>query len=268
MTRRFTPHFLAISVLMLLSQNASAFDWSMTEIHYQHGRLHAPSFSALGSGRAVTDIVTLQHADGWKYGDNFFFMDIINDNRRDRFNDSDFYGELYLDLSLSKISGTNIGYGWLKDVGVLMGFNGGANSKIFKFLPGMRLAWKIPGFTFLNTDFTAYIDHSAGLAGGGSPSQTDSWMVDVNGAYPLTILGQKFEIIGHMEYIDGRQNELGKDVAEWFLAQPQFRYDLGYGLLGKPNHLYVGTEWQVWIHKAGDKKTYENVPQALAVWRF
>ena len=267
MYKHLIPLFLAL-ILWFPCERLYAFDWSNTEVHYQHGKLETPSFAARGRARSVTDIVTLQHADGWKYGDNFFFMDIINDNRRDRFNDSDFYGELYLDLSLSKISGTNIGYGWLKDVGVLMGFNGGANSKIFKYLPGMRLAWDIPGFVFLNTDFTAYIDSSAGLAGGGSPSQTDSWMLDINGTYPFTWLSQKFMITGHMEFIEARQNELGGRVAEWFLAQPQFRYDLGYGLMGKADHLYVGTEWQVWIHKQGDKRTYENVPQALVVWRF
>jgi hypothetical protein len=247
---------------------ASAFDWSMTEVHYQHGDLQTPSFARRGRTRSVTDIVTLQHADGWKYGDNFFFMDILNDARRDGYNESDFYGELYLNGSLSKISGHKIGYGWIKDVGILMGFNGAANSKVFKYLPGLRLAWDIPGFAFLNSDFTAYIDSSSGLAGGGSPSQTDSWMVDINGAYPFTLGKHRFLIIGHMEYIDGRRNELGGEVAEWFLAQPQFRYDLGHTLFGKADHFYVGTEWQVWIHKQGDRKTYENVPQALAVWRF
>lgn len=263
---------LVLSVMLLmgcaLEVQAGPFDWSMTEVHYQHGNLSTPSFARRGRGRSVTDIVTLQHADGWKYGDNFFFMDIINDARRDGYNESDFYGELYLNASLSKISGHHIGYGLIKDVGILMGFNGAANSELFKYLPGLRLAWDIPGFVFLNSDFTAYIDASSGLAGGGGPSQTDSWMLDINGAYPFSLGNHKFLLIGHMEYIDGRRNELGGEVAEWFMAQPQFRYDLGHTLFGKANHLYVGTEWQVWIHKQGDRKTYENVPQALAVWRF
>jgi len=263
---------LILSLMVLLGGGlevqAGLFDWSMTEIHYQHGNLSTPSFARRGRGRSVTDIVTLQHADGWKYGDNFFFMDIINDARRDGYNESDFYGELYLNASLSKISGHRIGYGLIKDVGILMGFNGAANSEVFKYLPGLRLAWDIPGVVFLNSDFTAYIDASSGLAGGGSPSQTDSWMLDINGAYPFSLGNHKFLLIGHMEYIGGRRNELGGEVAEWFMAQPQFRYDLGHTLFGKANHLYVGTEWQVWIHKQGDRKTYENVPQALAVWRF
>lgn len=267
MLKRFITLALAFTAWLPV-QNTHAFDWSNTEIHYQHGKLSTPSFASRGRARSVTDIVTLQHANGWKYGDTFFFMDMLHDSRKDGYNDGDFYGELYFNLSLSKVTGHKIGYGWIKDVGVLMGFNGAANSKVLKYLPGMRLSWNIPGFAFLNTDFTAYIDSSAGLSGGGSPAQTDSWMLDINGIYPFTILSQKFSIAGHMEYIDGRQNELGRDVAEWFLAQPQFRYDLGYGLLKKADHLYVGTEWQVWIHKQGDKRTYENVPQALVVWHF
>ena len=84
-----------------------------------------------------------------------------------------------------------------------------ADADVLKFLPGIRLSWNIPGFAFLNTDFTAYIDANEGVSGGGAPKEDDSFMIDVNWAYPIEIGGQKFSIEGHAEYIDSRDNEFG-----------------------------------------------------------
>ena len=125
-----------------------------------------------------------------------------------------------------------------------------------------------PGFAFLNTDFTAYVDFSAGLSSGGAPAQGDSWMVDVNWIYPFSLGDQNFSIEGHVERIAGRKNELGFTVDDWILGQPQFRWDLGHALGTEANVLYVGIEWQFWINKLGDSATDENAIQALAIWRF
>jgi hypothetical protein len=51
------------------------------------------------------------------------------------------------------------------------------------------------------------------------------------------------------------------------LAQPQFRYDLGKTLVGKPGVLFAGLEYQLWLNKLGDDID-EHVIQALIVWRF
>ena len=139
---------------------------------------------------------------------------------------------------------------------------------MLKFLPGIRLSWNIPGFAFLNTDFTAYIDANEGASSGGAPKESDSFMIDVNWAYPFEIGTQKFSIEGHAEYIHRRENEFGGRVHSWILAQPQFRWDIGNALFGNPDKLFVGTEIQYWNNKLGDSATDEFAVQALVVWRF
>jgi nucleoside-specific outer membrane channel protein Tsx len=259
-------HYLAAVLFVAACGTAVAADWSVNEIHYQRGDLKAPSFA--GGGSSVTDILTVQHASGWGIGDLFFFVDFLDDRQRDGFNDRDYYGELYANFSLGKITGKTFAFGPLKDVGLLAGINRSGDARVLKTLPGVRLSWEAPGFAFLNTDLTAYLDHSDGVAKGGAPAENDSFMLDVNWAYPFTLGQHGFSIEGHAEYIGKRTNEFGAPVSAWLLAQPQLRWDLGRALHGKPNQLFLGIEYQYWRNKLGDKNTSESRPQFLAVWRF
>lgn len=252
--------------LSILAVSAGPLEWQVNELQYQHGRLEAPSFA--GGRNSPTDIVTAQHASGWFFGDLFLFVDFLDDARTDSFNDRDYYGEAYLNFSLGKISGQSMSYGAIKDLGLIAGVNQAGDARIRKWLPGLRLSWDLPGFHFINSDFTAYVDDSRGLREGGAPREGDSFMIDINWAYPFNLNHHRFSIEGHAEYIGARTNELGQSLSHWVLLQPQFRYDLGALLLARPDHLWAGIEWQYWRNKLGDPKTDENALQALVVWRF
>lgn len=246
-------------VLAMHATPAAAAEWSVTEAQLQYGALKNPF-----SGRSVdTTILTLQHASGWKYGDNFFFVDFINDSERDGFNDTDVYAEWYPNFSLGKITGCDLSFGPVKDLGVVAGFNYSADANVQKFLPGIRLAWKMPEDAFLNTDITGYLDIGHG---DGAPPESDSFMVDFNGAFPFSIGGQDFSIEGHIEYIHNRTSSFGT-VRNWVLAQPQFRWDMGKALFNSPKQLFIGIEYQYWRNKLGTDVD-ESVVQALLVWRF
>lgn len=255
-----------IAAASLFIGSAQAAVWSTNEVHYQYGLLKAPTFA--GGAEANTNILTFQHASGWKYVDLFFFVDAINDNQVDGFNDSDVYGELYLAGGIGKLLGRDSGFGPFKDIGWVLGYNYGHDAKVRKYLPGVRLYWDVPGFAFLNTDVTAYIDDNQGVAAGGAPRETDSYMVDVSWAYPIKIGNQNFSIEGHAEYVNGRTNEFGAPVANWVLVQPQFRWDAGKAFWGKEDQFYLGVEYQHWVNKLGDENTDESTAQFLAVWRF
>jgi len=251
------------AVALIATIPAQAADWSNTELNLQYGSLDTPFTGFIEPGLKEsknTFIITLQHASGWKYGDNFFFFDILlaDEAGVNGFNDRDIYGEWYPYFSFRKIGGKEMGKGALKDVRLITGLNYASQAKVLKFLPGIGLSWNAPGFAFLNTDFTAYIDSSAGVDNGGVPKEDDSWMVDVNWKRPF---GKKFSIEGHVEYIGSRTNEFGGDVSWWVLGQPQFRYYLA-------DNVAIGIEWQFWINKLGDPDTDENAVQALAVWAF
>lgn len=258
LVNRRTKHsfcfYTLISLLFLhFSTAAYCFDWSTSELHYQYGNLNQP----FQQRNAATSIVTFQHASGWRYGDNFLFVDTIMAHGQK----VNFYGEYYGNLSLGKITGKDLAIGPIKDFGVLNGVNWAPNSGMLKYLPGLRLSWDIPGFQFLNSDFTAYIDNSDSKI-----AESDSFMADINGRYPFELLNSKFSIEGHMEYIGERTNQFGL-VRAWFFSQIQLRYDLGNLILAQPEKVYIGTEWQYWKNKFGTS-VEENAFQALLVWRM
>lgn len=248
------------------TDSISFVPWSTTEIQFQYGRLCAPSFA--GGAKAETSILTFQHVSGWKYGDNFFFVDLVDDRVLDGFNDRDVYMEWYTNLSLGKILRREIGCGILADIGIIGGINYAPDANIMKWLPGVRLDWELPGFAYLHSDFTAFIDDNGGTVSGGAPRETDSFMIDLSWDYLFSMGQHDFSIQGHAEFIGNRKNEFGNDVSWWIFAQPQFRYDLGKTILCSPNQLFVGIEWQIWPNKLGDHATNENAVQALVVWRL
>ena len=252
--------FTAAPALLLsgLSPSVHALEWSDTELHLQYGQLDVPSFA--GGGKAKHLITTGQHAHGWKYGDNFVFLDMI-DSRESGFQDFDLYGEWYSNFSLSKIAGRRIGGGLVADIGLVVGVNWADDAKVVKYLPGIRMVLDLNGFAFANLDITAYIDDSKGVASGGAPRESDSFMVDLSFARPFTLGEQDFSIEGHIEYIGSRKNRFGDKVDRWLLAQPQLRWRV-------TERLWMGIEYQYWMNKLGDGATDENTVQALLVWQF
>lgn len=253
---RFGPVLALLSFVLL--QPAYALDWSRTELHLQYGNLAVPTFA--GGGNAYHLIYTLQHASGWKYGDNYFFVDTLDAQNSD-FQDFDVYGEWYANLSLGKITGRKVGVGLVSDVGVILGFNWARKPGVKKYLPGLRLSLDLGGFAFANLDFTAYLDDSEGASSGGAPSEGDSFMIDFNFMRPFKIGKENFSIEGHAEYIGGRKNEFGGTVESWVLAQPQLRWNAH-------ERFSLGIEYQFWMNKLGDGDTDENAVQALLVWKF
>ena len=273
----------ALLVFLCCGMQASAADWSTTELQYQYGNLKKP-FQGGGSDANTggTRVLTFQHASGWKYGDTFFFIDYDDYGHTDYEKEnglsetSEFYGELYPNFSLGKISGRDLSFGLVKDIGFLAGFNFAPEVDTFYWLPGIRLSLDLPGFAFANLDTMAYIqDDASNTAPGVSVDEDDSWMMDFNWNFPFSIGKTQWTIEGHMEYIFSADSETtiqGDGVYDgkresWFLAQPQVRMDIG-ALWAFPDTLFGGIEYQYWNNKQGDNETTENVVQALLVWRL
>ena len=264
--RHFLQGAAAAALLLGIATPAAA----QTEFHYQFGRLVNPFSSAEGT-EARTHILTIQQASTWRGGDSFFFLDLIEDTGEDGFNEKEIYGEWYPTLSFSRLAGRTVGGGPLRDIALIGGINMDADADFFKFLPGVRFSWNVPGFIFLNTDITAFIDRNTGVArGGGAPRSTDSWMFDVSWLSIFTIGTQSFNFMGHAEYIGATTfTELPGGTNGWILAQPQFVWDLGNAIGGAPaaNQIFVGVEYQYWRNKLGATAD-ENTVQFLAVWRM
>lgn len=262
---------MGLATVVAFSAPTWAAEYSNTELQLQYGRLKVPKFA--GGGEDDTTILTVQNASGYKWGDFFGFVDFLKGENSEvnRFNDYDAYGEMYINFSSVKLLGMNYGKSLLRDIGYIQGFNFDADANVYKILPGIRFSWNLPGFAFLNTDWMAYLDASSGVSPGtfNAPEETDSWMLDVNFATKsFRVFGQYFNFEGHIEFIGPRENEFGDEVSWHVFGQPQFRWDVGYALIGKRDHFFIGTEYQIWINKLGEKETDESAFQALAVWRF
>ena len=231
---------------------------AQTEMHFQYGSLTNP-FAETSTG---TVVLTIQHASFWRFGDNFFFIDLTEDGVGDGFNDKDAYGEWYSNFSLGKLGGRDLGFGPFADFGLFMGAAMGMDANVLQWLPGARISWNLPGFIFLNTDFMMAVDGTDGLDGGSPPEQDSRVVIDINGLLPFSLGSQSFSITGHAEYAAPTTDELGNDVPASILAQPQLRWDIA-----GENGLFVGIEYQYWRNKLGTEVD-ESVVQLLGVWQF
>jgi|TARA_R110002126_G_scaffold13118_2_gene56383 nucleoside-specific outer membrane channel protein Tsx len=245
-------------------------NFSTTEIHYQYGNQDNP----FTKQKNHTTVITTQNASLWDWGSTFFFVDYSKDNNESdgsNFNDENIYLEAYLNLSFNALFGEHFHKGVLKDVGFIIGTNYSRDPKVVKYTPGIRLAWDVPGFTYLNTDILSYLDRSAGKRknAANAPAEDDSWFIDMNYLYPFSIKDQKFMITGHAEFMKGRELDdiITGTKKDWFLAQTQIRWDVGNALFSKPDKFYIGTEYQYWNNKLGTDVD-EHMAQALAVVRF
>jgi nucleoside-specific outer membrane channel protein Tsx len=260
--------------------------WSSTEVHYSSGTLDRVA----NQGTADTAIMTFQHAGGHKYGDNFFFIDHLrySENKDTGIyvadDSSEFYGEWYSNFSLGAITGNDMSFGAVKDIGIIAGFNFAPEVDSTWFLPGVRLALDLPGFAFANLDITAY-NHVGGASKNsvafGVVDEESSYMLDFNWAYPFKAGGLSWSIEGHAEYIAGRKqtntrydNFANKrvdgtvDLENWILMQPQLRMDLGEALGNEAGNFFVGIEYQYWKNKLGVKDQNESTVQLQTVWNF
>ena len=237
----------------------AAAQWSTTEVQYQGGSaLRDHPVSPTG----FQHILTFQHASGWSHGENFFFVDMSCCEGAGIAN-RDIYGEWYTYLSAVAFS-----EGAIRSAGPIGGVNWGAQAKVLKFTPGVRLAMNLPGFAFANIDYTFVVDRSAGLEGGGAPKTGNSHIVDFNWALPFDIGGASFSLEGHGEWQSGRDVETGERAPYWVLLQPQLRWDVGKSVSGSEGRIFVGTEFHVWLNKFGAEDADEVIPQLLAVFRF
>lgn len=265
-----------IAAAAFMHVSSSAEVWSNTEVQLQAlGKLEQVGTG----GTADTTIITFQHAGGWEYGDNFFFIDhsrySVNNDANFLVEDSSaFYGEWYSNFSLGAITGDDLSFGLIKDISIVAGGNFAPEVDSMWFLPGVRFSLDLPGFAFAQLNVTGYLHQSGGSAS--SPvftivDEDSSFMIDFAWAYPFKIGSTNWSIEGHLEYIDGRQqvNNFGTtELESWILFQPQIRLDLGEVLGNSPGKLFVGIEYQFWKNKLGEKDTDDNTAQLLAVWRF
>lgn len=254
-------NYLSCYVLILFSIStvrADWFEWTNNEIQYLHGDNYHEPFNPNNISQSI---ITITHADSWKFGRNFFFLDtLITENGQP--SQTNLYGEIYSSFSAGKILDKNLSVGVFKDVNLTIGLNAGENldssqSGIRAVLYGVTVDFNLPMFAYFNVDFLHNVPLEPNNMKGSSLQITPVWK------FPFSIAETKWSFEGFTDFIQSR----GQNNSFTILSQPQLRLDIG-DLFGKSGHVYAGIEYQYWHNKYGIKGLTDNVPQALILWKF
>lgn len=254
-TSRGQRTLVALSLLPCLFAPlaANGADWQTVNIQWLHGS----NYEDLGG--AIDDksksVMTVEFANGWKYGDNFFFVDISNPTTTG----TTAYGEFSPRLSFGKMTGTDLSFGIIKDV--LLAATLEMGEDVHAGLYGFGFALDLPGFAFADANFY-YRESDHDVFGESSPG----YQVTLDWLLPFTIAGTKWAFEGFFDYAfdeDGGDNPKKDNI----ITAPRLLLDVG-DFWGAPGHLQAGIEYQIWDNKYGIDGVNEDVVQAMLKWTF
>lgn len=188
-------------------------------------------------------IVTIEHADGWKYGDNYFFTDFTLPDGR--------YTEFSPRLSLGKITGHKFS-GAMSDV-LLSGTVESARHGKPRWLYGGAVDFNVPQFKYFQVN--GYVRDNPVLSG-------HTWQSTIAWNAPVELGRSRFVFEGYVDIVGSEGTS-----SSYQLAAPMFLLDLGH-YAGHDNKAYAGVEWQYWHNKFGVNGVTESVPQLMVKWVF
>jgi nucleoside-specific outer membrane channel protein Tsx len=282
-----TTTVAACAALVLCSAAAHAADWSDTAISWRHGSAFREPFNPSNISK---NIFALTHASGYKYGSNFFNVDLLQSDSNDpgSLTQSSGAQEAYVvyrnTVDIGKLRGEDIKFGPVRGVGATFGFDWntkndvGYNSRKRMLVAGPTLMWDVPGF--LNTSLLLLRESNApsgafppisGVTGRYTydyhPMLSASWGIPV-------AQGWSFE--GYANFIAAKgRDEVGNDTGAETNIDMQLMYDVGAGFGYAKNTFRLGFEYQLWNNKfgntkatTGDKGQRASTPMLRAEYHF
>ncbi len=225
---------------VLLSSTASAeMYWSNFSLSYLNGKKYEV-------GDAKRQVLTVEHASGHNWGDNFFFLDHTTTEH----DNVDNYMELSPRLSLSYLSGSKLSAGFIKDVLLASTWEGG--SSFNNYLYGVGLSLAIPGFKYFDMNvYKVSNDHI----------ENDE-QLSFDWGLPFTIGGAEFLYDGFLDW-----SSSAEDHAAEMNFTSQLKWNAGK-LIDTKAPVYVGVEYAYWHNKYGIKDVDEKCPSLLIKAHF
>ena len=258
-----------------------AADWSDTSIGYRTGNKYAEPFNAKDVGK---NIYNFNHVSGYKYGSNFFNIDLLYSDSTDPAGAGSTNGaqEAYIvyrhTLDMSQVTGNKIAFGPVRGMGLTLGFDANAktdagyNSKKRMLVAGPTFKLDVPGFLDVsvlilqesNAPFNTFTKVS-------TPRYTYKTHPMIGAAWGIP-LGNGFSFEGFANFIASKgQNEFGGSTAAETNIDGQIMYDLS----GGKKTAKVGFEYQYWKNKFGNdasgpagKGAFAKTPMIRAEYHF
>lgn len=242
--RVFTGYLVVLAGLYAVTSQADS-RWSSTNLQYHYGAEYE-------LGDEERSLITLEHASGWKYGDNFFFVDITNPDRAGELTQTEFYGEIAPRLSFGKMTGADLSAGIVKDVLIATTLEVGDG--FHNYLYGLGVDLDVPGFAFFQVNW--YARHEVSFGTDTGQQVTLAWLM------PFKLGRAQFAFEGFFDYAwDVSPSE------DNIITQPRLLLDVG-SFWDAPGVLQAGIEYQVWRNKFGVDGVNENFPQLMVKWIF
>ncbi|MGH8073445.1 MAG: outer membrane protein OmpK [Lysobacter sp.] len=231
------PAGLLLAGSLLSATPAVAAEW----LHWQNNSLSYLNGDDFTVQPARQQTLTLEHADGWKYGDNFLFVDITRFNGEADAGSgaSAWYGEFAPRLSLGKISGRPVSAGPVKDVLLAMAYEFG-EGPVETWLVGPGIDLDVPGLDYLQLNVYRR-QPRGGRAGDGQWQVTPVW------ALTLPVGRSDVLVDGFIDWVV--DNRDGSHAQLHF--NPQVKYDVGKAIGWTEKTVYVGVEYDYWKNKFG-----------------
>lgn len=234
---------------MLVGTNSFAADWSTTNIQYLQGS----GYNLNPTSDMST--MTFEHADGWAYGDNFFFVDVYYPTEAN----TTFYGEYSPRISFGKLFKKDMSFGPVKDVMLALGmeFGNGLHGTLY----GLGFPLTVPKFAFF--DLNLYARNSSHDTFGDSQA---GYQATIDWLLPFSIGSTKWQFTGFVDYAFG-ENGGANPKADNIIAGPQLLIDLSDTFGSKGNSkVLAGFEYQFWQNKYGVSGVNEGIPQVMLKW--
>jgi nucleoside-specific outer membrane channel protein Tsx len=250
------------AILASPAAEAGSANFATTNIQYLHGTRYA-DFDPNGgfSEDDESSIITIEHFNTWKYGDNFMFVDITNPlGEGDAFGttaeeSASFYAEISPRLSFGKMAGKDLSWGLIQDVLFTATVEIPESPVDQTFLYGLAVDLKLPGFQFFQVNWYIRDNQGSGIDTG--QQITLVWGAPFKlGPVPLV-----FE--GFFDYAWGED-----PLEDNIITGPRLLVDVGELTGFGGGKLQAGVEYQVWRNKFGIDGMDEDVPQAMVKWIF
>ena len=246
---------------------ANAADWSDTSLSLRYGTSFAEPYdnNADGSRRDIKkDIFAFTHVSGYKYGSNFFNVDILLSDKNDPGNGvagnpgaQEVYAVYRHLLDIGKVTGSTFKYGPMRGLGLTAGIdlnskNDGYASKKRMFVIGPTLMIDVPGFLNLSALLLDESNAPNGLTS--RYHYKNHGALEADWGIPIGSMPLSFN--GYAMYIGTKgKNEFGGDTAPETHIDMQLMLDAGAALGGAKHSFLVGLAYEYWRNKFGNPTT-------------
>ena len=264
MTKRLAT--AACAALLCCSAPAGAQDWSDNAVSYRYGTRFAEPFNP---EHIKKHVVAFTHASGYKYGSNYFNLDLLKSDSTDprSLGSSSGAREAYLlyrhTLDFGALRGSDIRFGRVKGVGLTFGFDlnhkddVGYNSRKRMLVLGPTLMWDVPGF--LNTSILWLRESNA-------PSGPFPPIANVRGRYTYDThpmfgaswgipVAEGWSFEGFVNWIAAKGlDEAGRATSAETNLDLALMHDIGPRLGYPKKRIRVGVGYQFWNNKFGNSR--------------